>query len=55
MDYVINTIGSFTLDQFLELVEDVYLAAFTLDAWNGNSPNKQPHNDIEFQTMCCML
>jgi len=40
MDYVTDAIGSLTLDQFLELVKDVCLAAFTLDVWNGNSPNK---------------
>ena len=55
MDHVTDAIGSLTPDQFLELVEDVRLAAFILDAWNSNSSNKQPHNDIEFRTMCRML
>ena len=31
MDHVTNTISSLILDQFLELIEDVRLAAFTLD------------------------
>ena len=55
MDHITDAISPLTPDQFLELVEDVRLAAFTLDAWNGNGPDKQPHNDIEFRTMCRML
>ena len=55
MDYITDAISSLTLDQFLELVKDVRLAAFILDVWNGNSSNKQPYNDIEFRTMCYIL
>ena len=55
MDHITNTISSLTPDQFLELVEDVHLAAFTLNAWNGNNPNKQLHNNIEFHIMYYML
>jgi len=55
MDYITDAISSLTPDQFLELVKDVRLAAFILDVWNGNNPNKQPHNDIEFRIMCYML
>ena len=31
MDYITDAIGSLILDQFLELVKDVHLAAFILD------------------------
>jgi len=31
MDHINNAISSLTLDQFLELIKDVYLAIFTLD------------------------
>ena len=55
IDHITDAIGSLTLDQFLELIKDVRLTAFILDAWNSNSSNKQPHNDIKFRTMCRML
>jgi hypothetical protein len=54
-DEITDIISSLTPDQFLELVEDIRLTAFTLDAWNGDRSDKQPHNDIEFRTMCRML
>ena len=31
MDHITNAISSLTLDQFLELIKDIYLAAFVLD------------------------
>jgi hypothetical protein len=31
IDYITNAIGSLILDKFLELIKDVYLAAFILD------------------------
>jgi hypothetical protein len=43
-------IASLKPPEFLQLVEDVRLAAFTLDAWNGKH-----HTDTEFTTMCRML
>lgn len=49
-DYVNSMIRHLTPFQYLELVEDVRLCAFTLDAWNGKG-----HEDIEFKTMCRML
>ena len=55
MDYITDTIDSFTPDQFLGLIENIYLATFTLNAWNSNSPNKQLYNNIEFQIICYML
>ena len=55
IDHVTDTIGSLILDQFLELIKDVCLAAFILDVWNGNSSNKQPHNDIKFRTIYYIL
>jgi hypothetical protein len=55
IDYITNTISSLIPDQFLELIKDVRLAAFILDAWNSNSSNKQPYNDIKFRTICRIL
>ena len=55
MDYITDTISPLTPNQFLKLIKNVYLAAFTLNTWNNNSPNKQPHNNIKFQTMCYIL
>lgn len=54
-DYINEIISSLKPPQFLQLVEDVRLAAFTLNAWNGDGLDKQPHNDTEFRTMCRML
>ena len=45
-----EVIGKLTPVQYVELVEDVRVAAFTRDAWAGRG-----HSDIEFQTMCRML
>ena len=55
IDYITDIISSLTLDQFLELIKDIRLVAFILDAWNGNNPNKQPHNNIEFRIMYRIL
>jgi hypothetical protein len=49
-DKIGTVISSLKPSEFLQLVEDVRLAAFTLDAWNGKH-----HTDIEFTTMCRML
>ena len=45
-----EVIGKLTPVQYVELVEDVRMTAFTAAAWAGNG-----HSDIEFQTMCRML
>jgi hypothetical protein len=50
-----EVICSLTPDEFLKLVEEVRLRAFTLDAWQGKGPDKKEHNDTEFRTMCRML
>lgn len=50
IDTVTDIIRCLSPHQFNELVEDVRLAAFTLDAWRGAT-----HQDIEFRTMCRML
>ncbi len=50
MEELPNVIAHLTPDQFIELVEEVRIAAFTLNAWDGTS-----HADIEFRTMCRML
>lgn len=49
-DHISTVICQLTANQFMELVEDVRLAAFTLDAWRGDK-----HTDVEFRTMCRML
>ncbi|KAG5294025.1 hypothetical protein I7I50_04623 [Histoplasma capsulatum G186AR] len=42
--------------QYLQLIEDVYTKAFTLDAWTGtDSQTSQSTQDIEFRTMCRLL
>ena len=48
-------ISRLTTSQFLQAVEDVRLAAFTLYAWDGSKADGQPHGDTEFRTMCRML
>jgi hypothetical protein len=55
MDYIINTISSLTLNQFLKFIENICLAIFILDAWNSNSSIKQLYNDIKFWTIYCIL
>lgn len=50
MDVASNTIQHLMSGQFAELIEDVRLSAFTLQAWHGNT-----HKDVEFRTMCRML
>lgn len=54
-DSINDLIRSLKPAEFLQLVDDVCIAAFTLDAWNGNRHDMQPHRDIEFRTMCRML
>jgi hypothetical protein len=48
MDVVSEKIQFLTPAQFCELVEDVRIAAFTLQAWRDGT-------DIEYRTMCRML
>ena len=40
---------------FLNLVEDIRITAFTLDAWDGRRHDGCSHGDVEFRTMCRML
>ena len=49
-EHIDEAISRLTTGEFLELVEEIRLTAFTLDAWNGNG-----HTDPEFKTMCRML
>jgi hypothetical protein len=45
-----DVIKHLTLGQFVELIEDIYITIFTLDAWRGAL-----YADIKFRTMCYML
>ena len=50
VDSITEAIGGLTPAQFVGLVEDVRVTAFTKAAWRGDG-----HMDIEFRTMCRML
>ena len=50
LDSMDDAISKLTPVQYMELVEDVRVAAFTQEAWGGDG-----HSDTEFQTMCRML
>ncbi|KAK3081759.1 hypothetical protein LTS18_003025 [Coniosporium uncinatum] len=54
VDAVSTLIAVLTPVQFIELIEDVRVTAFTAQAWDGNVDGK-PHGDIEFRTMCRFL
>jgi len=49
-----TAIHALSADQFLALIDDVYHAAFTIDAWDGKVEDRV-EVDIEFRTMCRML
>ena len=50
VDSITEAIGGLTPAQFVGLVEDVRVTAFTRAAWRGDG-----HKDVEFRTMCRML
>jgi len=54
IEAVSDTIAALTPAQFNELVDDIRVTAFTIEAWDG-CVNGQPHKDIEFRTMCRLL